>query len=316
MKNRQVLLGHLALFTAYSIFGINIITTKDLTAGHLLSPMAIFCLRALGAGTIFWIISLLRPAEKVAPHDYPKILLASLLGFFLTQMTFLTASPIITPMGWSVVCSVTPIFTMFIAAIALKEPITGKKVSGVMLSFIGIVFLILTSKTSSSGPEASSIWGYVLALLNGLGFALYLGIFRPLISRYSVVTFMKWIFLFAFLVSLPFSAGEILAFDFTAVSASFALELGYLIVFATFVAYFLIPVGQKCIRPTLVSMYSYLQPLFAITISIIIGMDTLTVPKILAAIAVFGGVLLVNFSKAAPAPQLLQNTVSESSTRS
>ena len=300
MKDRKVLIGHLACFVAYAIFGVNIITTKDLTSGHLLSPIAIFCLRSLGAGLLFWIISFCRPAEKVARRDYPKILLASLLGFFLTQMTFLTASPIITPMGWSVVSSVTPIFTMIIAAIALKEPITGKKVSGVLLSFVGIVFLILTSKTSSSGPETSSVWGYVLAILNGLGFALYLGIFRPVIARYSVVTFMKWIFLFAFLMALPFSVTEIIAFDFTQVSGSFIFELGYLIVCATFISYFLIPVGQKYIRPTLVSMYSYLQPLIAITISIIIGMDTLTWSKILATFAVLGGVLLVNFSKSAP----------------
>ena len=300
MKNRKVLIGHLACFVAYAIFGVNIITTKDLTSGHLLSPIAIFCLRSLGAGLLFWIISFCRPAEKVAHSDYPKILLASLLGFFLTQITFLTASPIITPMGWSVVSSVTPIFTMIIAAIALKEPITGKKVSGVLLSFIGILFLILTSKTSASGPETSSVWGYVLAILNGLGFALYLGIFRPLISRYSVVTFMKWIFLFAFLMSVPFSAREIVAFDFSQVNGSFVFELGFLIICATFISYFLIPLGQKCIRPTLVSMYSYLQPIIAITISIIIGMDTLTWPKVLAALAVLGGVLLVNFSKSAP----------------
>lgn len=293
------MLGHLACFVAYAIFGVNIITTKDLTSGHLLSPIAIFCLRSFFAGLIFWILSLLRPAEKVAPGDLPKILVASLLGFFVTQMTFLVASPIITPMSWSVVSSVTPIFTMIIAAIALREPITGKKVSGVLLSFFGIVFLILTSKTSSSGPETSSVWGYVLAVMNGLAFALYLGTFRPLLARYSVVAFMKWIFLFAFLMSAPFSAAEIVYFDFTQVSGSFILELGYLIICATFIAYFLIPVGQKYIRPTLVSMYSYLQPLIAITISIIIGMDTLTWPKILATFAVLGGVLLVNFSKSA-----------------
>ncbi len=299
MSDKKVLIGHCACFVAYAIFGINIITTKDLTSSHLLSPIAIFCLRSLGAGSLFWLISLFRPKEKVAPRDLPKILVASALGFFLTQMTFLMASPIITPMSWSVVCSCTPIFTMFIAAIALKEPITGKKVSGVMISFIGIVFLILTSKTSSGGPESSSLLGYVLAILNGLSFALYLGIFRPVIARYSVITFMKWIFLFAFLMSVPFAASELLHFDFGSMSSRSVLELAFLIVCATFVAYFLIPVGQKNIRPTLVSLYSYLQPIFAIAISISIGMDTLNVPKVLAALAVLGGVLLVNFSKSA-----------------
>lgn len=301
MASKNELAGHAACFVAYAIFGVNIITTKDLTSSHQLSPLAIFCLRSLGAGMLFWIISLFRPAEKVARRDYPKILLASFLGFFLTQMTFLVASPMITPMSWSIISSVTPIFTMIIAAVALREPITGKKAGGVLLSFAGIVFLILTSKTSSSGPESSSVTGYVLALLNGLSFSLYLGIFRPVIERYSVVTFMKWIFLFAFLMCVPFAAAEVVTFDFVDAGGSFLLELGYLIVFATFISYFLIPVGQKNIRPTLVSLYSYLQPIIAIAISICIGMDTLSWSKILAAMAVLGGVLLVNYSKRAAA---------------
>ena len=75
------------------------------------------------------------------------------------------------------------------------------------------------------------------------------------------------------------------------------LELVFLILCATFITYFLIPVAQKNIRPTLVSMYSYVQPIIAIVISIYIGMDTLTWQKVLAAVTVFGGVLLVNYSR-------------------
>lgn len=74
-------------------------------------------------------------------------------------------------------------------------------------------------------------------------------------------------------------------------------ELGYLIVFATFISYFLIPLGQKTIRPTLVSMYSYIQPIIATVISIIIGMDILTWQKILAATMVFAGVFIVSRSR-------------------
>lgn len=74
-------------------------------------------------------------------------------------------------------------------------------------------------------------------------------------------------------------------------------ELGYLIVFATFISYFLIPLGQKTIRPTLVSMYSYIQPIIATVISIIIGMDILTWQKILAAAMVFAGVFIVSRSR-------------------
>ena len=47
MKNNKELLGHLACFTAYTIFGINMVTCKDLAESHILSPIGLFSLRAL-----------------------------------------------------------------------------------------------------------------------------------------------------------------------------------------------------------------------------------------------------------------------------
>ena len=293
------LLGHLACFIAYSIFGINIIVCKDLTSSHLISPMALFCLRSMGAGFLFWLISLFLPNEQVSRGDYVKIFFASILGFFLTQITFLIAIPDISPMDCSIVSSISPILTMFIAAFALKEPVTLRKAGGVALSFIGIIFLILNSVSVTDTTRQTTLQGILLIIANCLSFSLYLGLFKPLIGRYSVVTFMKWIFLFATLFSFPFAGKEILTFNYTSLSSTFLFELSYLIVCATFVTYFLIPVGQKRIRPTLVSMYSYVQPIIATTISICLGMDTLGWQKVLAALMVFSGVMLVNFSRSA-----------------
>lgn len=299
MKDRRQLIGHIACFTAYAIFGINIIICKDLTRGHLISPLALFCLRSLGAGALFWILSIFMPAEKVDRKDYIKIFAASFLGYFMTQITFLTAIPDVTPMDCSIISAMSPIYTMFIAAIVLKEPITLKKAGGVAVSLFGIIFLIMNSVTSSGGIAESKMSGIFLMILNSLSFSLYLGIFKPLISRYSVVTFMKWIFLFSFLMSVPMSGKEIITLSWSSIPSAQLWELSYLIVFATFISYFLIPVGQKIIRPTLVSMYSYIQPIIATAISICIGMDSLTWQKILAAAMVFGGVIIVSRSRSA-----------------
>lgn len=108
---------------------------------------------------------------------------------------------------------------------------------------------------------------------------------------------MKWIFLFSFVVSFPLSATEIFTTSWSTFPSIQLAELAYLIVAATFITYTLIPFGQKHIRPTLVSLYSYVQPIIAIAISIYIGMDTLTWQKVLAAAMVFGGVIIVSYSK-------------------
>ena len=74
-------------------------------------------------------------------------------------------------------------------------------------------------------------------------------------------------------------------------------ELGYLVVFATFLVYFFISYGQQKLSPTVVSMYSYIQPIIAAVLGVILGMDVITWQKILAILLVFTGVYIVNMVK-------------------
>ena len=299
MPQRQSILGHLAGFIAYAIFGFNIIVCKDLTSDGLIPPLGIFTLRSLGAGALFWLISLFMPHEKVDRKDFPKIFIASMLGFFTCQITFLVGLPYITPMDCSIMTALAPIYTMIVAAIALKEPITFKKAGGVAVSLAGVIYLILSRSSIAGGPAQTTPFGIVMIVFNILSFSMYLGIFKPLIAKYSVVTFMKWIFLFSFCVAAPFSAKGLTEVDWAGIPSVQYAELAYLIICATFITYFLIPVAQKRIRPTIISMYSYVQPIIAISISIAIGMDILTWQKVLAAAMVFGGVIIVSYSKSA-----------------
>jgi len=302
MLNRDKLSGHLSVALAYTIFGFNIVFCKNIANSDVVSPIVLFSMRAICAAAAFWVLSLFLPREKVEKGDIWKIALASVLGLFVPQFTFLEAITMTTSIDVSVFGALVPIFTMFFAAIFLKEPITLKKAGGVALSFAGILLLIFNSATAPGGVEHTKPLGVVFMLINCMSFAAYLGIFRPLISKYSVCTFMKWMFLFSMLISLPFSAKGLLATNYAAIPPSVAAEIAFLIIFATFVAYFLIPVGQKHLRPTVVSMYSYLQPIIATVLSVIIGMDTMNWQKLTAIVLVFVGVALVNKSRAAAQP--------------
>jgi len=296
--NYKKIAGHLAACGAYSIFGFNIILTKDLTNSHIFTPLSLFTLRALGAGILFWTLSLFTKKEKVERKDFVQIFLASLLGYFGTQITFLIGINYTTPLDCSIISTLSPVFTMLVAAVALKEPITIKKAGGVILSLAGIILLIMSSTTAISDPtRITTPGGIILLVLNCLCFAAYLGIFRPIIKKYSVVTFMKWIFLFSFIMAAPFSISDLCKVNYSAVSMQCYLDLGYLVLFATFISYFLIPVGQKELRPTLVSLYSYVQPIIASALGIYLGMDKLTLTKSLAIVAVISGVVMVNLSK-------------------
>ncbi len=297
--DKNIAFGHLACAAAYVIFGINVVVCRDIATESGLAPIVLFSMRSLVAGALFWLASLVSPREKVPPRDMLRLAGAGMLGLFLPQLTFLHAIAHTTPVDLSVMSTTTPIFTMFVAAIFLKEPITWKKTGGVALSFGGILWLILQSTFSSSGSSETEPIGIVFCFINYIVFALYLGTCRPLISRYSVVTSMKWMFLASFIVSIPFSMPHMATTNFLTVTPQVWWEIGFMIIFSTFIAYYLIPFGQQRIRPTLVSMYGYLQPIIAIAAAIWTGMDRLTVTKVMAAMLVFVGVWVVNKSRAA-----------------
>ena len=271
------LTGNLACLAAYLIFGFNIVCCKNIANDGHVPPMSLFLMRSAGALVLFWVMSLCLPEarrERVERGDLWKIAVASLLGLFLTQFAFLKA------------ITMTPVMTMVVAAVVLKDRITWQGVVGLGVSLPGVLFIVLNSVTGASGAEHTSFGGVLLMFVNATAFACYVGVFKPIIQKYHVVTFMKWMFLFSTLYALPFSGG-VLSIEYGAIPWNIVLQILYVVVGATFVAYFLIPVGQKRLKPVLVCMYSYVQPVVAMCISLAVGLDTMTWAK---------GVGIVNFS--------------------
>ena len=293
---KSSLIGNLACFTAYAIFGFNIISCKSIALDGNVTPMALFCLRSFGATALFWLWSLFTaPHEHIHKEDVWKVVVASFLGLFMTQLSFLFAITKTTAIDASIMSTLSPIMTLVISAVVIKEKITWSGVAGIALSLVGVLILIYNCVSIRSGADSTSIWGILGMLVNTLCFAAYVGIFKPVIRKYSVVTFMKWMFLFSSLMALPFSFRAFQASNLAAVPMDIFWQIAYVVVFATFVAYFLIPIGQKRLRPVVVCMYTYVQPVIAMVIALAMGLDHLTALKVAASLLVFIGVGLVNF---------------------
>ena len=296
MEKNSALIGNLACFTAYDIFGFNIISCKNIAIDGNITPMALFCLRSFGATLLFWIWLLFTaPREQVEKKDLWKVAIASFLGLFMTQLSFLFAITKCTAIDASIMSTLSPIMTLIISAIVIKERITWSGITGIVLSLVGVIILIFNCVSIRSGADSTSIWGILGMIANTLCFASYVGIFKPLIQKYSVVTFLKWMFLFSSLMALPFAFGAFGASNLAAVPMNIMWHVIYVVIGATFIAYFLIPIGQKRLRPVVVCMYTYVQPVIAMVIALAMGLDTLNLLKVLATVLVFVGVGLVNF---------------------
>jgi len=293
MDNKK-LTGHTAMFSANLIFGLNTAVSRTLMP-EIMSPYVLTFFRLSGGLLLFWLVSLFVKSEKVTAKDKLLLFFASLFALTLNQLPYFIGLSITSPIDASIVVTMLPILTMILAAVFIKEPITLLKTIGVLVGASGALLLVFHSQTPHVGQ--SNFIGNII-VFGGVGsFALYLTLFKELISRYSAVTIMKWMFLFGTLVCLPFCYKPIIETNFSLLTASNYWRIAYVVVFATFFGYLLIPIGQKVLRPTTLSMYNYLQPVVASMVAVAIGIDSFGPDKALSGLLVFAGVYIVTQSK-------------------
>lgn len=289
--------GHLIMSFVILIFGLNIPVAKHLFSNSYITPIGLTMARMSFAAIAFWIVSIFMPREKVEKKDMLILVAGGIIGILLNQGLFAYGLGLTSPVDASIITTSGPLFAMIIAAIVLREPITLKKVLGVLIGAGGAVYLIYTS--SYVTVHKSGDWQGNLSIVSACFFyAFYLVITRPLAGKYSPITMMKWMFLYAMLLGIPFCMSDLVhAPIFRQDAIQPFLFMSFTLFGATFITYMLIPLAQRRIRATTIAMYNNLQPLIASIAAIFVGMDVFSFHKLIAAMLIFSGVYLVTQSK-------------------
>ena len=297
--NLMKLKGHSSMLGANVMWGLMSPVAKFVMVGGAVTPLVVTDLRITGAMVLFWIASFFQKPERVAPKDLLKLLGASLLAIVFNQGCFIFGVGLTSPVDASIITTSMPLLAMVLAAIYLKEPITGKKVLGIAVGATGALLLILGSHQVSEAKAIGNhyIWGDLLVLLAQLSYALYFVLFKNFVNKYSLITIMKWMFTYAFICALPFSYNDLLHTEWKSLQNTEIGALVFIVVGSTFISYVLIVIGQKNLRPTVAGMYNYVQPLVASIVAVCWGMDTFNFVKIISVALIFGGVYLVTNSR-------------------
>ena len=221
---------------------------------------------------------------------------AGLFALVFNQCSYTIGLNLTSPSNSSIMTTSMPIFAMVLSFFILKEPITWQKAGGVLLGCAGAVIIITTSATAGNA-KVGNIWGDLLCMSAQLSFALYLSLFKPLVQKYSLFTVNKWMFTWATLIIWPFTLCHVSSIDFASVPMSTWWETGFVVFFGTYISYICMMVGQQTLRPTVVSVYNYMQPLVSVSVSVAASLAVFKTSQALAAILVFSGVWFVVKSK-------------------
>ena len=289
-KNVQ---GHIFALTANILWGLMAPIGKS--ALMEFSALSVTTFRMVGAAACFWLLSAFCKYEHVDHRDMLKIFFASLFALVFNQGVYIFGLSMTSPIDASIVTTTLPIVTMIIAAIYLKEPITNLKVLGIFVGAMGALTLILSSQTAGSGN--GSIIGDLLCLVAQISFSIYLTVFKGLSQKYSPITLNKWMFIYASICCIPFSYQDVAGIQWAEVSTAAYVQIGYVVIGGSFLAYIFIMTAQRLLRPTVVSMYNYMQPIVASIAAIIMGLGVFGWEKGIAVALVFLGVYIVTKSK-------------------
>lgn len=282
------------------IYGVTFTIAKDVMPKYI-DAYGFILLRAGGSMLLFWAVWLFMKlshktfTEKIAVQDFPRIIAAAFFGVAFNMLTFFKGLSLTSPISAAVIMVSTPMIVLVLSALIMKERMRKRMVFGLILGLIGTAFLILYGKSIGSATNAGL--GNFLVLVNAISYGFYLIIVKKLMDKYNAFTFVKWIYLFGFIMVLPFGWSQFDAVNWTFVPIAICWKIAFVVVISTFLTYLLNLLSMKELKPTTVAVFIYLQPLFATVFAISLGKDELSLVKIGSAALIFIGVYLVTMKK-------------------
>lgn len=293
MKNG--LRGHAALLAANLIFGVNYAVSKGMMPKYF-EPFPFIFYRVAGALILFWFFHAVTMREKVQRRDLGLMFICGFFGVAANQLMFLYGLNLTTPINAALIMTGNPVLVLIAAAWILRERITATKVLGIVLGLTGAAWLILSK--SEVALTAGAFIGDLFIFMNACAYAIYLVLVKPLMRKYRPLTVIKWVFLFGFIVVLPFGLPTMADVQWSQFTAGAWASLVFVIVGATFIAYLLNVYALKHLSPSIVSIYIYIQPVVATIIALFMGQDRLTWDKVVSAVLIFTGVYFASMRNA------------------
>lgn len=283
--------AHFFLFLANLIYGVSFTIAKDIVPVFI-QPFGAIFIRATGALILFLIVHAFFIKEKIKRKDIPLLIACGFFGVALNQLLFFKGLSITTPIHAALVMTTTPILVLVLSVLFKDEKITPLKIIGIFIAICGALVIIVFGKEISFNTSTEK--GDFFILLNATSYAVYIVIVKPLMHRYHPITIIKWVFLFGWIFIIPVGWNQFNTIHWNLFTTPILLELCFLVIGTTFLAYLLNIVALKTADPSIVGIYIYIQPALATVFAMILGKDNLSGIKIMAMILIFVGVYLVS----------------------
>lgn len=288
------LLGNLCMLFAAIFWGVNVSVTKALIP-EWMNANGITAVRLLGGCLLMWLASCFVKCERIDRQDWLKLILGGAIGLFAFIFLFVTSLRYGNPIDISIIMTLPPAFVVLIGVVFLKRRPSVMEYVGLVVSFAGALIVILAGQAGHNGSD--NLLGDLLAVASTICYAFYLIILEQPSKKYRPINMLRWVFLFAAIPGLLLIPGLIDEPIWHVTVSTPWIEIAFILICPTFLAYFLIQPAIKRIGSELVSLYQYLLPVFATISAVLMGIDRLKWIQVVAMVIIVAGMVLTNIGK-------------------
>ena len=230
---------------------------------------------------------------RIAWQDLPRLALVSLVGMLGYNLGSVFGF-FYAPAGiGGLIIATQPLLIAVLAAIAGSEKLTAAAILGLIISFIGSIFLF-QDDGSSVLPRSEILIGSGLIFLSGLAWSIYVVFSKPLIQIYGSYKISALTLAIAapplLILASPETLNVALNLDGSALRTLF-----FLVVIATFMALMTWNYATGILRPTAIGASLYLVPILAVISGYFLLDEAVTRNTLIAGAIIMAGVAVAQF---------------------
>jgi drug/metabolite transporter (DMT)-like permease len=282
----------MALLAANILFGANFSLYVSLTQ-HGVSFQQIFILQ-LTVAALFFAPSVLfsRQSYRIALEDFGSIFIVAIMVVYGWMYMLLWGATETSPIDASMIATLGPVVTLFVAHIVHPQPISWIKAIGALLAIAGTIAL-LSDKNYHLLGTTNEAFGNALVLFAVIAIAANTVLINSQLRQYGVLTIVGWYYVIGLIMAAPFFYRDFLDIFSLSISKIAIFELVYVTLFGTVLPMYLLYVGSRHLTAVHTALYRYVQPLVATTLALLRGQTVIDHANIVGAVLIFSGVVFV-----------------------
>ncbi len=254
----------------------------------------------LGAAVLGVVVKIRYPQRQFSRQDWLSF---TFLGVWvaLTMATQFVGTDLTTASEGALITVLTPVFTVFLAALVLGERLTPIKTAGMAVALVGTV-IVLAGQYDLRTIGTGSGMGISLLVVASVGWAAYTVWGKPLIRQYSALETATYSTVLAVPMLAVFVPLELSVRDVAVSSLSFTppvlAAIVYLGVVSTAAAWYCWYKGLEYVSAGTVAVYFFAQPIVGAALGSLLLGDSIGLGFVVGGVVMAVGMYLVSTQSA------------------